>query len=101
MAKVKKWTLCLKNIATDNGLEFDFAIISANKFKSGFLKEDLEKICIFFPNLNLKPYIKNVSTILTSQKTRDSFFYLFYRSKDDKEISINKITKSLTVELFK
>ena len=99
--KVKKWTLCLQKIADDNNLVFDFAIISANKFKSGFLKKDLEKIPILFPNLGLQPLIKDVSTILTSDKTRDSFFYLFYRSKNDNEISINKITNSLTVELFK
>ena len=100
ITKMRKWMLCLQKIAADNNLVFDFVIISANKFKSGFLKKDLEKVLILFPNLGLQPHIKDVSTILTSDKTRDSFFYLFYRSKTDQDISIKKITNSLTVELF-
>ncbi len=59
----------------------DSFIISANKFKSGFLRQDLGKILILFPFLELCHSIKEISTILTSEKTRDSFFYLFYKSK--------------------
>ena len=104
-AKVKKWVLCLKEISDENNLPFDYAIISAHKFKSGFLKQDLEKMLIDFPGLNKKAYIRDVSTILMSEKTRDSFFYLFYRGRDEdgfnKEGFIDKITKALSVEALK
>jgi len=100
--KIKKWVACLKGISDENGFPFDFAIISANKFKSGFMKKDLEKMLIYFPNLDLKPYIREVSTILSSEKTRDSFFYLFYRKgNNNKDININNVTKVLSAELFK
>ncbi|KJS83426.1 hypothetical protein, partial [Desulfosporosinus sp. BICA1-9] len=104
MKKIEKWVDCLSRIASENDILFDFVIISANKFKSGFLKQDLEKIRIVFPSLKLISSIKDVSTILTSEKTRDSFFYLFYRSKDhdgnDKEVPVKAIAEALAGELF-
>ena len=103
MKKIKKWVDCLSRIASKNDILFEF-VISVNKFKSGFLKQDLEKIRIVFPSLKLIPSIKEVSTILTSEKTRDSFFYLFYKNKDhdgnDKEVPVKDIAEALAAELF-
>lgn len=105
--KIKRWAQCLEKIAADLGIPFDFVIISANKFKSGFLKQDLEKIRIVFPTLDVNAYIKDVSTILTSQEGRDSFFYLFYRkreqtSPEEKRVlaTAKDIATALTQELF-
>lgn len=104
MKKIKKWVDCLSRIASENDIPFEFVIISAKKFKSGFLKQDLEKIQIIFPSLKLISSIKEVSTILTSEKTRDSFFYLFYKSKNhdgkEKEVPVKAIAEALAGELF-
>ena len=102
--KIKKWINCLREIASENDMLFDFVIIGASKFKSGFLKQDLEKILIVFPSLGSCHSIKDVSTILTSEKTRDSFFYLFYKSKDNdgenRKTPIKAIAEALARELF-
>ncbi len=105
--KIKRWALCLERIATNLGIPFDFVIISANKFKSGFLKQDLEKIRIVFPSLDMKAYIKDVSTILTSQEGRESFFYLFCRKREQTSpeekralATAKDVATALTQELF-
>ena len=101
--RIKKWVECLKKIAEDNDFEFDYVIIRANKFQSGFLKQALEEISIEFPSLESSALIKDVSTILTSEETRANYFYLFYRDKkrtDGRKPSIKAIATALNVELF-
>ena len=100
--KIKRWALCLKETALALGIPFDFVIISANKFKSGFLKRDLERIRIVFPDLEVNADIKDVSTILTSQESRDSFFYLFYRKGErinPEETSVSGVARDIAVAL--
>lgn len=102
LGKIKRWVSVLKTISDEFGIPFDYAIIGANKFKSGFLKQDLEKILINFPSLNKHIPIKEVSSVLSSDKTRDKFFYLYYRREDNsnREVPVGQIVNRLSKELF-
>lgn len=84
LSTILEWANTLKKLATENKMEFDFIIISANKFKSSFLRPDLENLLIrFYDNHN--PYkLNEVSSILKGTPAREKFFYLYYRPKTAK-----------------
>jgi len=102
---IEKIVLCFKTIAEQYAFPFDYVIISARKFMSSFIKQDLSEIIIDFPSLNITKPIKDVSTILTSEKTREGFFYLFIKDRNDNgekiSLPIKEIIQSLTNELFR
>jgi len=80
----------MKNITDDafideyeQGLDFDFLIIKANQFNSGFGKLAFENIEIEFPGLKSPCNFKKVTNALSAQKSeRDNFYYLFVRRKN-------------------
>jgi|AGTN01.3.fsa_nt_gi HD superfamily phosphohydrolases len=91
---ILKWAHCLEEFAGKNKIPFEFVIISANKFKSSFSKEDLEKIRIVFPELDRSPQIKNIASILRADRTtRDNYFYLYYK-KTKRKINPRKFAKA-------
>lgn len=96
-----RWSKCLKDFASENDMPFDFVVISANNFKSGFMKEDIDNILIDFPNIDKPCYIKNILTVLNSIKSRESYFYLFYKRLDGKKIDSKSLAKHLIKELMK
>lgn len=82
---------CLKQYADEKKLAYDFIIIRASQFNSGFGKPDFTSINIAFPMKGQEPKIAKVGEIVSSlkakEKDRDNFFYLFYKrdlkNKDD------------------
>ena len=103
ISKVKKWALCLREIANECDIPFDFVIVCTNKFQSNFLKTELEKILIHFQSLDSVECIKDVSSILSSQTNREKLFYLFYndraedgsKKKIDRKLIANKLFHTL------
>lgn len=89
-----KWMECLKSFSESVGIEFDYVLIGANKFKSGFMKEELMEIPIYFPNLGETKRFGHVVTALSSSRKRDKFFYLYYQRRD-KPLEIGKITSHI------
>ncbi len=84
------WANGLREFALASGIPFDFVIIMANKFRSSFLKEDLEKIVIDFSSLGKKELIKKIASILSGDKqNRENLFYIFY--KRTKKINANEL----------
>jgi len=88
-----------KDFCFQNDVAFDFVVITANKFKSGFTKDEVEKIIISFPEFNKEAYIKDVLNVLRSENQRKSFFYLYHRDYK-KRIDADKFTRFLIRELF-
>lgn len=81
-----KWLNCLCEYAKNQDIEFDFVIIRANQFNSGFGKLAFEKIEIQFPALEKPCNFKEVTNALLAQKSaQDKFFYLFARRRADKK----------------
>ena len=84
----KLYELCLQNNA-----KFEFLIVKANQFSSGFNKEEFKKIEIYFPNLDRYYSIDSVLNVLSNKTVRDKFFYIFVTDelkKKEKKLS-NKI----------
>lgn len=78
-----KWLKALQSFAQDQNLDFDFLIIKANQFNSGFGKLAFENIEIDFPGLKAPCNFKKVTNALSAQKSdRDKFYYLFVRRKN-------------------
>ena len=85
----------LKKFADENNSEFDFILLRANQFYSGFNKMDFEKIKILFPESNDLYNFGDVVTTLGSEKDNDKFFYMYYREKSGGSINRIDLCKAL------
>ena len=97
--KILKVVRALKTYADSNGIEFDFVLLEANQFYSGFNRKDLLDIPITFPQkTNQSTYqLKDVVALLESnQLETEEFFYLYCKEGNK---PINKT--SLCDELYK
>lgn len=84
-----QWLEALKSFAVEEGIAFDFVILKANQFNSGFAKDAFAKIQIEFNTLQKPCYFEKVTNTLKAEKSsREKFFYLFYR-RIDKETKID------------
>lgn len=82
-----KWLMCFKEFADQQNIDFDFVIIQARQFNSGFGKLAFEKIEIAFPALKHPCNFKKVTNALSATKSdRDKFYYLFIRRKDREQV---------------
>lgn len=78
-----RWLEALKAFAEEQEIDFDFIILKANQFNSGFSKEAFAKIQIEFSTLQQPCYFEKVTNTLKAEKSsREKFFYLFYRRKN-------------------
>lgn len=72
---------CLEQYAEEENIKFDFAIISASQFTSGFGKANFSKTKIAFTNCD-KTISKDFGRIVTSfdatKREREKFFYLYH-----------------------
>ena len=92
-----QWLEALKSFADEEGIAFDFVILKANQFNSGFAKDAFAKIQIEFNTLQKPWYFDEITNTLKAEKSsREKFFYLFYR-RTDKEAKID--LRNLAVKL--
>lgn len=92
-----QWLKALETFAGEQKIDFDFVILKANQFNSGFSKEAFAKIQIEFDTLQKPCFFEKVTNTLKAEKSsRQKFFYLFYR-RIDKESKID--LRSLAVIL--
>lgn len=92
-----QWLNALKTFAIEQKIDFDFVILKANQFNSGFAKEAFAKIQIEFDTLQKPCFFEKVTNTLKAERSsREKFFYLFYR-RTNKESKID--LRSLAVIL--
>ena len=75
---------CLEQYAREKNIKFDFVIISASQFTSGFGKANFSKTKIAFTNCGKtisKDFGKIVTSFNVTKREREKFFYL-YHAKD-------------------
>jgi hypothetical protein len=99
---VLKWLNGMKEVAEQNGLPYDFAIITSNKFISGFLKEEIETIKIWFPQIEEYKNMNDVQPPLIAPRGRKGMFYIYYRHPDDTSyvnIDIKKMAQDFRKKL--
>lgn len=98
--KYLKWLKAFERIKTEQDIEFDFVIIKAKRFNSGFSKEEFAEIQIEFDSLQSTSSFQKVANSLKAEKsTREKFFYVFYKRKiQEKKIDLKNIA-SIFAEL--
>lgn len=104
--KHMKWLVCLREYALEQKLDFDFVIIKANQFNSGFGKIEFNNIKIEFSGLKKPCCFSDVTNVPKAQKSdRDKFFYLYYRRRNkydkiDLSVLASKLGKLSIEEKF-
>ena len=73
-----------KEFALASNIPFDFLFLGKTAFKSGFSKEDLSKLKIWFDDFETIADFKDVSNVLTSNDDglTSRLFYVFYPKSD-------------------
>lgn len=104
--KILKVVKYLGEYAKEKRIKYDFIIIRASQFNSGFGKPDFSATNIVFPMIDGKEQIAKVGDIVSSlkarEKDRDNFFYLFYKrdGENTAEIDSQELCKILMREFF-
>lgn len=84
-----KWIKVFEEFAEKNQdkLDFDFLILYADQFNSGFRKQEFENLEIIFPELRRPCRFKEVTNVLRAEKSKgEKFFFIFYNRKKEKEL---------------
>jgi len=79
---IHRWLCCFENIHKSQKINFEFVIVHANNFSSGFLKSDLANTLIHFPRFGKEYALSKLISLLSSDRnnySRDKFFYVYYR----------------------
>ncbi len=94
-----QWMEILEDFAKNQGIKFEFLIIYADQFNSGFRKREFGNIQIIFPELKEPCKFGEVSNVLKSDKSKgEKFFFLYYaREEGAKEISITDLVKKMLI----
>ena len=99
---IHKLMLCLENYSKEHNLEFDFVVLSASQFISGFNKPDFSKIPIVFNTSEhnyISPAFSDVANPLKGTKIeKNKFYYLFYRRNKEEEIDKRELCEYLAKE---
>lgn len=98
--KMLKILCALREYAKSNGLKFDFVILTASQFNSGFGKPDFANIEIDFSTESKKSIMKFsdiASSLQAKNRKRDRFFYLFYKrdNGDPSDLDCDEIVNVL------
>ena len=90
--KILKILHSLQEYANENQIECNFVILTAKQFYSGFGKADFSRINIIFRTKNenkIEKFGEIVSSLEAKDKTRNNFFYLFYKRPKDNNIELD------------
>lgn len=87
----------LTNVSTECQIPFDFVILKAKRFKSGFTTEALKYLRVEFPDLEQTLVLEKINSTLKSEKNEDlkEFFYLFYKRENHQSIDLSKFISVL------
>lgn len=91
-----EWIRIFEQFAKARNIDFDFLVIYADQFISGFRKPEFGDIEIVFPELKDPCKFKEISNILTSKDSKaEKFFFIYYNRKDKRELSISDLIQKM------
>ena len=100
----KKKILCvmdtIRKYATDCGIPYNFVLLPANQFNSGFGKNAFYDAKIVFDEYTIKTVGSITSSLSAKPSSRKMFFYLFYKRIDMKKIDGTKLCKKIMAALL-
>lgn len=98
---IRKVLKSLKDYAESHNEEFDFVILGASQFYSGFNRPDVSDINIVFDKAEderVSKFGKIVSVLNSDERWRENFFYLYHKSYEKAEIDKEEIFNNLIRE---
>lgn len=96
LKKLIEFVNILRKYAENVGIPFEFVIVSASQFATGFNKPDLKNIKVRFSD-NSVEILNNILYLFTALEPRKNFFYLYTTGVAKQKID----TKNLTYEIVK
>lgn len=90
-----QWLKILEDFSAQEELDFDFLIIRANQFNSGFRKPEFGSIEIMFSELRNPCRFSAVSNVLTASKSKSDKFFFIYYSRGKRTPNIKSLIKEL------
>lgn len=91
-----RWMEIFRSFSNQEHIPFDFLVIYANQFNSGFRKQEFGNIELVFPELKVPCRFGDVSNVLTAEKSKgEKFFFLYYSRTEDKKIKIGKLIRDM------
>lgn len=93
---IRYTTICetityFKTVSSKIGIPFDFVIIKAKRFASGFAKDALENQLVDFSNLSKPHKLREIRMLLQADIPEDKeFFYLYYKRNNNKSIGLKE-----------
>ena len=70
---------------------FEYVLVSAKQFKTGFNKDEFKSIKVRFSKDDIKT-LESVVYLFSAKKPNDNFFYLFANSSERDKIDVSKLT---------
>ena len=78
------------------GIPFDFVIIKANRFQTGFAKGSLQEMLIDFECFEKPRALKLVTNLLKSLSDEEkNFYYLYYKRDNPTSANLSKFSTEI------
>ena len=90
----------LKQYSVNNRIPFEYMVINANQFSTGFNKTDFKRIKIRFPE-NTITQLDSVLYLFNTKEPRENFFYLYALPQGKEKINVKKLTLELVKFILK
>lgn len=85
-----------ENLANVMGIPFDFVIIKANRFQTGFAKGSLQEMLIDFECFEKPRALKLVTNLLKSLSDEEkNFYYLYYKRNNPTSANLSKFSTEI------
>lgn len=84
----------LKSYSEKNSFPFDYVLVSAQQFMTGFNKGEFKSIKVRFDNNDIKS-LESIIYLFSAEQPRENFFYLFADSDVKNKINVREITFEL------
>ena len=102
--QILKVMQCLKEYAEKHSQPFDYVVLRASQFYSGFNKPDVSDINIVFKKgstESIKKFKEVVPTLIGDNSWREDYFYLYQKHTSDGEEPIEEIFEMLFIKFLK
>ena len=80
----------LSAYAESKGIDYNFVMLTAMEFNSGFGKTDFSNMLISFDHNSLAKVGEVVTSIAAKEKDRQIYFYIYYKRPQNNEVDIDK-----------
>jgi hypothetical protein len=89
--KIIDFLTIIEKYSQENSIPFDYVLVSAKQFNTGFNKDEFKSIKVRFSNNDIKT-LESVVYLFSAQRPNDNFFYLFLEKDSKDKVDVSKLT---------